>query len=1046
VSQHLSSIGSVREDLSRIVDADLQASLGHVAAARRDEDPFRTVSHASLGAPSALGARFRVLRPHAKGGLGEVFVALDTELNRDVALKEIQDRYADDPRFRSRFEYEAEVTGGLEHPGIVPVYGLGHTPDGRPFYAMRFIRGDSLKEAIRRFHEAEDQPGRDPGHSALGLRELLGRFLDVSDAVAYAHNRGVLHRDLKPGNILLGRYGETLVVDWGLAKALDGPPEESSAMPEAEPRLRPASGSALEPTQAGSAVGTPGYMSPEQVDNQFGPLGIRSDVYCLGATLYHLLTGHAPCEADHVGAIYQKVLAGEIPRPRSLNPRLAPALEAICLKALAVQPSDRYPTAEALKADVERWLADEPVTAWRERWVERSRRWARRHRTLVISSAAVLFIALVGLGAFSLVLSSKNRQLDAKNLELAGTNQELDQQRQRAEQREALAIDAVKKFRDAVQTNVELKNRPELEGLRKALLKEPLEFFRRLRDQLQADHDTRPDSLAKLAGSSFDLAETTRQIGSVADALRSYSEAVAIRERLAHDHPDVVAYRTDLAIAHNNLGNVLDETGRPAEALESYRASHAIWERLARDDPASPAYQGRLATCHNNLGALLYSTGRPAQALQSYGRALAIRQRLAHEHPGDTRYQADLATTHNNLGKMLSETGRSAEAMESSRKLIAIGERLAREHPDAAEFRQLWAVGLDNLGILLIAGGRGEEAMGSYRSALAIRERLAREHPSMTEYQYSLAASHNSIGKLLIDTGRPVEALESYHRALAILERLARDNPAVVRFQNGLAFDHTNIGALLAIAGRPAEALESYRRALAIRERLAREHPTIVEHQSHLARGHLNIGAVLGSMGRDGEALESYRRALAIQERLAREHPSNPEYQGDLGASFHNIAQIQIDRGRWAEAGQQLDRAIDHQRKALAAAPRHPIYRQTLGKHLMSRVKVDRALGQTTRAIRTARELAALSSGDPDVLYDAACALAMGLPPAPAGDRAALDAEAMQRLREAVAAGWSDAGHTGRDPDLDLLRNRDDFRRLLAHLFDRGFPADPFAP
>ena len=113
------------------------------------------------------------------------------------------------------------MTGGLEHPGIVPVYGLGHTPDGRPFYAMRFIKGDSLKEAIRRFHEAEKRPGRDPGQSTLELRELLGRFIDVCDAIAYAHSRGVLHRDLKPGNIMLGKYGETLVVDWGLAKALD---------------------------------------------------------------------------------------------------------------------------------------------------------------------------------------------------------------------------------------------------------------------------------------------------------------------------------------------------------------------------------------------------------------------------------------------------------------------------------------------------------------------------------------------------------------------------------------------------------------------------------------------------------------------------------------------------------------------------------------------------------------------------------------------------------------------------------------------------------
>jgi len=202
----LSSISSVREELSRIADPDLQASLPHVAAAQfdQDDDPNRTMPSTSLGDSTSAGIRFRILRPHAKGGLGEVFVARDTELNRDVALKEIQDQFADDPRFRARFEFEAEVTGGLEHPGIVPIYGLGHLADGRPFYAMRFIKGDNLKVAIRGFHEADQYPRRDPGERLLALRGLLGRFLDVCDAVAYAHGRGVLHRDLKPGNIMLG--------------------------------------------------------------------------------------------------------------------------------------------------------------------------------------------------------------------------------------------------------------------------------------------------------------------------------------------------------------------------------------------------------------------------------------------------------------------------------------------------------------------------------------------------------------------------------------------------------------------------------------------------------------------------------------------------------------------------------------------------------------------------------------------------------------------------------------------------------------------------
>ncbi len=184
--------------------------------------------------PVSDGVRYRVLRSHARGGLGEVFVALDTEVGREVALKEIQDEFADDPASQGRFLREAEVNGRLEHPSIVPVYGLGRHADGRPYYAMRFIRGESLDAAARRFHEAasggRQPPGDDPNRGAdaprspvernLEFRQLLTRFIAVCNAVAYAHSRGGLHRDIKPANVMLGKFGETLLVDWGLAKVM----------------------------------------------------------------------------------------------------------------------------------------------------------------------------------------------------------------------------------------------------------------------------------------------------------------------------------------------------------------------------------------------------------------------------------------------------------------------------------------------------------------------------------------------------------------------------------------------------------------------------------------------------------------------------------------------------------------------------------------------------------------------------------------------------------------------------------------------------------
>ena len=184
----------------KIGAADIEAPVSRLGSdATEPLDDHRNPTFApSTATPD--GQRFRILRPHARGGLGAVFVALDEELHREVALKQILDHHADDPTSRTRFVLEAEITGGLEHPGIVPVYGLGSYGDGRPYYAMRFVRGDSLKDAIASFHK-DERLGRDHGNRSLEMRKLLRRFLDVCNAIHYAHSRGVLHRDIKPGNI-----------------------------------------------------------------------------------------------------------------------------------------------------------------------------------------------------------------------------------------------------------------------------------------------------------------------------------------------------------------------------------------------------------------------------------------------------------------------------------------------------------------------------------------------------------------------------------------------------------------------------------------------------------------------------------------------------------------------------------------------------------------------------------------------------------------------------------------------------------------------------
>jgi len=415
-------------DWHRVHDVDIAESLA-VRRLTRNVAKADEKSGSNSDRSKTSSTRFRVLRPHAKGGIGEVFLAFDEELHREVALKEIQSRHLWDDSQRERFVREAEVTGGLEHPGIVPVYSLGHHEDGRPFYAMRFIRGDSLKEAIEKFHagpnsvasgskpaqddvsaatligvappEAAATPPTSGGGERLVSREefvsvefrkLLGRFIDVCQAIEYAHSRGVLHRDLKPGNIMLGKYGETLVVDWGLAKAAG---KDDRFAESEEVTFVASSGSGVEQTQQGSVVGTPSYMSPEQAAGKLDQLGPTTDVYSLGATLYHLLTGQAPITGQSrrpsavnspatprvsMTELLRRVQHGEFPRPREIIPHVPASLEAICLKAMSLRSEDRYASSSALAEDIEHWLADEPVTAHRETPLATLMRAVRRNR------------------------------------------------------------------------------------------------------------------------------------------------------------------------------------------------------------------------------------------------------------------------------------------------------------------------------------------------------------------------------------------------------------------------------------------------------------------------------------------------------------------------------------------------------------------------------------------------------------------------------------------------------------------------------------------
>jgi serine/threonine-protein kinase len=782
---------------------------------------------------------------------------------------------------------------------------------------MRFIRGDSLKQAIARFHQPDTASARPTAGGALrsengdsrdlAFRKLLRRFVDVCNAIDYAHSRGVLHRDIKPGNIIVGRYGETLVVDWGLAKATGrsdpGSPERT---------IIPISTSGGAETLPGSAVGTPAYMSPEQAAGRLEQLGPASDVYGLGATLYALLTGRAPFEGN-VAHVLQGVQTGDYRPPRQLNPDISPALETVCLKAMALMPADRYASARALADDIERWLADEPVTARPEPWAEKARRWARKHRTLVTSAAAGVVIAALGLGAISAV------QTKARN-DLAAKNQALDLQRERAEDREQLAIKAMARFRDAVAQNPALKNTPALEELRRTLLKEPQAFFRALRDRLQADRDTRPESLARLAMASFDLGWLTDEIGNQHDALVAYQESLAIRQQLAAANPTSLPFQRDLAQSHNNVGALLLKTGNPAEALQAVEAARKIWEILAEADPNATELQSELANNLINTGTLLSETGKPAEALKAAEAARSIHQRLADANPSVVKFQTDLALSFNGIGNMLRELKKPAEALEAN------------------------------------------------TAAISIQQKLHDASPGEPGASLHLAHSQSNIALLLSELGKPAEAMKAYEYAVAIQRRLLDENPTLNEVQIGLAKDDMNLANLRVNLGKPAEALEDLEAAAKILQRLAESQPSSAQYRRDLALCHSNIGFLLRTTRRPTEAMEAYRSAVAILQKLASESPDSPDLASDLGGTLNDQASIDLEAKRFEEARAELREAVTWQTKALAAQPGNPNYRQWLGRHFRNLIRACRGLGDSEGVSEAERELRRLHDSEPAIM------------------------------------------------------------------------------
>jgi eukaryotic-like serine/threonine-protein kinase len=885
---------------------------------------------------------YEIQKELGRGGMGVVYQARQVTLNRPVALKMIKAGVLADHAELQRFQNEAEAVALLDHPGIVPVYEVGEH-DGQRYFSMKLVEGGNLADQLA---SMKDNP-----------RAAATLLAETAEAVHHAHMRGILHRDLKPANILVDTAGHPHVTDFGLAKRVEGD---------------------VEMTASGAILGTPAYMSPEQAHGRRGSITTATDVYGLGAILYAMLTGKAPFGGSSVMDTLDAVRTRPPEPPKKFNVHVPRDLETICLKCLEKDPRRRYSSAHELAADLNNWLDSRPITARRVGASERAWLWCKRRPAIAALSAATLLAVVVGAAGMFAVqvnantnLRSANDSLDKANGELKTSNIALVKQRTRSEVREAQAIDAVKRFGDVVSKNAELKNNPTLETLRKELLKEPLGFFESLRTSLQADGDTKPESLARLASAAFDLAHLSEQIGNKQDALAAYRESASIHQRLANADPSSSKPRRELAHTLYNMSILLRATGQQAEAIKACETATGIQTELSEAQPTSADLREDLANSRNALAGLLSDAGKQAEALKLYELARSAFSELSLAYPTVSRLRSSHARVCLNIGIIFKDSGKRAEALKYYEEALAIRRQLVDNDPESIPYRDELAQSLINFADQQRVAAKRTEALESYASARAILEKLVLISPSDTEIQYNLAISCMNVGTLQFEMGKPAEALTALDIARETLQKLVDGNPAVIDFRRTLALVCIN-----------------------------------------------RAGALVAS-GKNAEAIPFAEEALAIQRKLAAEHPEKPDLASDMGLTLYNLARLDVDAGRLEEGRARMRSAVEWQGKALAANPANPTYRRYQVAHLTGLILVSRKLVDANGAAEAERELAKLKASDPATiaLDERLAAIAKGARPKDNAERLALAQRSYDTKRFVAAARlWAEALDT--DPKL----------------------------
>lgn len=981
--------------------------------------PHREHLAGKIGDVETTLGDFELLEEIARGGMGVVYKARQTSLNRLVALKVIRLGNLASPEEVLRFRREAEVVAQLDHPHIVPIYEVGeHRRE--PYFSMKLIEGGNLWDQLPRLKQ-------DPRAAA----RLLAT---VAHAVHHAHQHGVLHRDLKPGNVLLDAQGEPHITDFGLAKRLEG-------------------GIGL--TSSGTMAGTPCYMSPEQATGASRMLTTAADIYGLGAILYEMLTGVPPFLADTPLETVRRVVDEEAVALWSLNPHVDHDLAIICLKCLAKAPSRRYASAQALAEDLERWLRGEPIQARPVSRPERLWRWCRRNQRV---ASLLGFLVLLVVGGLIVVTGLWRRaegerqqavinqaeadwqrdRADEQRQQAVANQAEADRQRDRAERRLGQVRQVVDEF--CIQLSQDdLRHVAGLQPVRKKLLEAGLRYYQGFLKEQGAD----PKLTGEVADAYFRVGLITSAIGSKADTLAAYEHARQMYAALAAGEPTESEWRRQLAACQNNIAHVRKKMGDATAALSLSQEALVVRQQIARDQPASVEAQHELARAYNMVGAAHHDRGELAEALRAYDQSRTIRRQLVHDHPQTAEYQYGLAQSSINLGVLQRQTGQRGDAARTFLQAQALLDRLCRTRPGPVQYQSALAQTSMHLGILHHDAGRYDDALRCQQQALAIREGLARDNPAVTDYQDDLSTSHKLLGLIHRDAGRLKEALACFQASATLIEKLDTGQPGDPAFRHELAVAYRYQGDIHRKLGDPVEALRWLDKAGPLLHQLVADQPNTLQHQRALFGLHDTLG-LLHEKSRPADALANRQKARAIAEKLVRASPANMDDRSNLGAALNNEGVLLAANGRMHEALTVYQQAIVHQQLAYDRAPEVKQYRQFLSNHLFGFSSVSRRLGQPDAAAAAALQRRQLWPGNPTELVRVAAEIAMCIPllakgqtersPEEQAERSRYADQAMDALRQSIAAGYTDFSRLQKAPEFAPLRARADFQQLLADL------------